>query len=223
MQRTMARLGLQMVTRVGIFRDAIWSASREPELLLSPYAASAFGSRLSTMFKRQSHVGAGSGGRCGGLPVRNPPDGIPFAIRGLNHIAMVVPDLEEAAEHYRTIFGGQVSAPLAQPGHGVTVVFVYFGNATIELLHPLGENSPVAKFLEKNPQGGVHHLCFTVDDIHAATDHMKDSGIDVLGSGEPKLGAHHNPVIFMHPNDNYGVLYELEQVGVTAREKEKAA
>ncbi|GBG65641.1 hypothetical protein CBR_g51941 [Chara braunii] len=116
----------------------------------------------ATRPKEYTSVGAGSGGRSGGLAVRNPPDMFPFAVKGLNHIAIAVPDLSEAAEHYRTVFGAQVSEPLDQPEHGVTVVFVHLSTATIELLHPLGDNSPIAKFMEKNPKGGLHHLCLTM-------------------------------------------------------------
>eukprot|EP00244_Chara_vulgaris_P006688 TRINITY_DN2532_c0_g1_i1.p1 TRINITY_DN2532_c0_g1~~TRINITY_DN2532_c0_g1_i1.p1 ORF type:complete len:235 (-),score=28.47 TRINITY_DN2532_c0_g1_i1:1307-2011(-) len=173
--------------------------------------------------RQYTSVGAGSGGRSGGLAVRNPPDTFPFAVKGLNHIAIAVPNLGEAAEHYRTVFGAQVSEPLDQPDHGVTVVFVHLSTATIELLHPLGDNSPIAKFLEKNPKGGLHHLCLTVDDIHSASNHMQKSGVAVLGNGEPKLGAHNNPVLFLHPKDNNGVLFELEQVSCAEKEKDIAA
>ncbi len=128
-----------------------------------------------------------------------------------NHVAIAVPDLAAATATYRDTLGAQVSAPLAQPEHGVTVVFVTLPNTKIELLEPLGPGSPIAKFLERNPAGGVHHLCFEVDDIIAARDRLKSAGARVLGDGEPKLGAHGKPVIFLHPKDFCGTLVELEQ------------
>jgi methylmalonyl-CoA/ethylmalonyl-CoA epimerase len=129
----------------------------------------------------------------------------------LNHVAIVVPDLAKAAALYRETLGGKVSAPVAQPAHGVTVVFVELPNTKIELLEPLGDNSPVAAFLERNPAGGMHHLCYEVDDIYAARDRLKGEGARVLGDGEPKLGAHDKPVLFLHPKDFCGTLIELEQ------------
>ncbi len=129
----------------------------------------------------------------------------------LNHVAVAVPDLAAAAAQYRDTLGAQVSAPDALPEHGVTVVFVTLANTKIELLEPLGAGSPIAKFLERNPAGGVHHLCYEVDDIIAARDSMKAKGARVLGDGEPKLGAHGKPVIFLHPKDFCGTLIELEQ------------
>ncbi len=129
----------------------------------------------------------------------------------LNHVALAVPDLAAAAAQYRDTLGAQVSAPSAQPEHGVTVVFVTLPNTKIELLEPLGAGSPIANFLERNPAGGVHHLCYEVDDIIAARDSMKAKGARVLGDGEPKLGAHGKPVIFLHPKDFCGTLIELEQ------------
>ncbi len=128
-----------------------------------------------------------------------------------NHVAIAVPDLAAATAIYRDTLGAQVSAPLAQPEHGVTVVFVTLPNTKVELLEPLGAGSPIAKFLERNPAGGVHHLCFEVDDIIAARDRLKSAGARVLGDGEPKLGAHGKPVIFLHPKDFCGTLVELEQ------------
>ncbi len=128
-----------------------------------------------------------------------------------NHVAIAVPDLAAATATYRDTLGAQVSAPLAQPEHGVTVVFVTLPNTKVELLEPLGPGSPIAKFLERNPAGGVHHLCFEVDDIIAARDRLKSAGARVLGDGEPKLGAHGKPVIFLHPKDFCGTLVELEQ------------
>jgi methylmalonyl-CoA/ethylmalonyl-CoA epimerase len=130
----------------------------------------------------------------------------------LNHVAIAVPDLEAAAAQYRDTLGATVSAPVEQPGHGVTVAFVDLGNTKVELLHPLGENSPIAGFLERNPSGGMHHLCFEVDDILAARDRLVEQGARVLGGGEPKSGAHGKPVIFLHPKDFSGTLIELEEV-----------
>ena len=129
----------------------------------------------------------------------------------LNHVAIAVPDLAAAAAQYRDTLGTRVSAPDALPEHGVTVVFVTLANTKIELLEPLGADSPIAKFLERNPTGGVHHLCYEVDDIIAARDQLEAGGARVLGDGEPKLGAHGKPVIFLHPKDFCGTLIELEQ------------
>ena len=128
-----------------------------------------------------------------------------------NHVAIAVPDLAAATAIYRETLGAEVSAPLAQPEHGVTVVFVTLPNAKVELLEPLGAGSPIAGFLERNPAGGVHHLCFEVDDIIAARDRLKGAGARVLGTGEPRIGAHGKPVIFLHPKDFCGTLVELEQ------------
>jgi methylmalonyl-CoA/ethylmalonyl-CoA epimerase len=130
----------------------------------------------------------------------------------LNHVAIAVPDLEAASACYRETLGAKVSDPLAQPDHGVTVVFIELPNAKIELLHPLGEGSPIANFLEKNPSGGIHHVCYEVEDILAARDRLKSEGARVLGDGEPKIGAHGKPVLFLHPKDFLGTLVELEQV-----------
>lgn len=129
----------------------------------------------------------------------------------LNHVAIVVPDLAAAAARYRDTLGAQVSAPLPLPAHGVTTVFVELPNTKIELLHPLGEDSPIGRFLEKNPAGGIHHLCYEVEDILAARDQLKADGMRVLGDGEPRLGAHDKPVLFLHPKDFCGTLIELEQ------------
>jgi methylmalonyl-CoA/ethylmalonyl-CoA epimerase len=129
----------------------------------------------------------------------------------LNHVAIAVPDLAAASAIYRDTLGARVSAPQALPEHGVTVVFVDTGNSKIELLEPLGKGSPIASFLEKNPSGGMHHLCYEVDDILAARDWLKASGARVLGDGEPKIGAHGKPVLFLHPKDFAGTLVELEQ------------
>ena len=131
---------------------------------------------------------------------------------GLNHVALAVPDLEAAAATYRTLLGAEVSAPQALAEHGVTVVFVTLGNTKIELLEPLGEGSPIAAFLAKNPKGGMHHLCYEVADIVAARDHLIANGARVLGDGEPRIGAHGKPVLFLHPGDVHGTLTELEQV-----------
>jgi methylmalonyl-CoA/ethylmalonyl-CoA epimerase len=129
----------------------------------------------------------------------------------LNHVAIVVPDLAAASRLYRETLGGTVSAPVALPAHGVTVVFVELPNTKIELLEPLGAGSPVQAFLDRNPAGGMHHLCYEVDDILAARDRLKAEGARVLGDGEPKIGAHDKPVLFLHPKDFAGTLVELEQ------------
>ena len=129
----------------------------------------------------------------------------------LNHIAIVVPDLDAAAAVYRDTLGAGVSAPQPLPAHGVTVVFVELPNTKIELLHPLGADSPVQSFLDKNPAGGMHHVCYDVDDIIAARDRLRAQGARVLGDGEPRLGAHDKPVLFLHPKDFCGTLIELEQ------------
>ncbi len=129
----------------------------------------------------------------------------------LNHTAIAVPDLKAAARVYGQTLGAEVSTPRALPQHGVTVVFVSLPNTKIELLEPLGENSPISAFLKRNPAGGVHHLCYEVEDIFAARDHLLARGARVLGDGEPKIGAHGKPVLFLHPKDFCGVLVELEQ------------
>jgi methylmalonyl-CoA/ethylmalonyl-CoA epimerase len=130
----------------------------------------------------------------------------------LNHVAIAVPDLEAAAAQYRTALGANVGAPQDEPDHGVTVVFIELPNTKIELLYPLGDASPIAGFLEKNPSGGIHHVCYEVEDILAARDHLVKTGARVLGSGEPKIGAHGKPVLFLHPKDFNGCLVELEEV-----------
>jgi len=129
----------------------------------------------------------------------------------LNHIAIAVPDIVAATAVYRDVLGGNVSEPTPEPDHGVTVVFVELPNTKIELLEPLGENSPIAPFLEKNPSGGMHHVCYEVEDIMQARDRMVEQGARVLGNGEPKTGAHGKPVLFLHPKDFCGTLVELEQ------------
>jgi methylmalonyl-CoA/ethylmalonyl-CoA epimerase len=129
----------------------------------------------------------------------------------LNHVAIVVPDLAAAASRYQGALGAKVSAPLALPAHGVTVVFVELPNSKIELLEPLGADSPVRGFLDKNPSGGMHHLCYEVDDIIAARDQLRAAGARVLGDGEPKIGAHDKPVLFLHPKDFCGTLIEIEE------------
>lgn len=129
----------------------------------------------------------------------------------LNHVAIAVPDLAAAAAQYRDLLGAHVSSPVAQPAHGVTTVFIELPNTKIELLHPLGDNSPIAGFLERNPAGGLHHLCYEVEDIVAARDRLVAAGARVLGDGEPKIGAHDRPVLFLHPKDFSGTLIELEQ------------
>ena len=130
----------------------------------------------------------------------------------LNHVALVVPDLAAAADEWRGRLGASVSAPQALPEHGVTVVFIDTRNSKIELLEPLGEDSPIARFLDRNPDGGMHHLCFEVEDIIASRDHLLAEGARVLGDGEPRTGAHGKPVLFLHPKDWAGTLIELEQV-----------
>ena len=129
----------------------------------------------------------------------------------LNHVAIAVPDLAKGTEVYRSMLGARVSAPQPEPAHGVTVVFVELPNTKIELLEPLGDDSPIAGFLEKNPAGGIHHVCYEVADILAARDHLKAQGARVLGDGNPKIGAHGKPVLFLHPKDFCGTLVELEQ------------
>ena len=130
----------------------------------------------------------------------------------LNHVAIVTPDLESATAVYRDILGANVSAPTDMPEHGVTTVFVELPNTKIELLLPLGEGSPIAKFLEKNPSGGMHLVCYEVEDIYAARDKLVAAGARVLGNGEPKIGAHNKPVLFLHPKDFVGTLVEIEQI-----------
>jgi methylmalonyl-CoA/ethylmalonyl-CoA epimerase len=129
----------------------------------------------------------------------------------LNHVAIAVKDLQAAAKIYRETLGAEVSAAVPQPDHGVTTIFINLPNTKIELLEPMGANSPIAKFLERNPDGGIHHICYEVEDIRKARDQMKAQGARVLGDGEPKIGAHGKPVLFLHPKDFFGTLVELEQ------------
>jgi methylmalonyl-CoA/ethylmalonyl-CoA epimerase len=129
----------------------------------------------------------------------------------LNHVAIAVPDLAKAAAVYRGMLGAEVSAPVPQPEHGVTTVFITLPNTKVELIAPLGDKSPIAKFLERNPDGGMHHVCYEVTDIRAARDALKAAGARILGDGEPKTGAHGKPVLFLHPKDFAGTLVELEQ------------
>ncbi len=129
----------------------------------------------------------------------------------LNHVAIAVPDLAAAADLYRNTLGARVADPVDLPEHGVSVVFVDLPNTRIELLHPLGEASPIARFLEKNPAGGLHHVCYEVDDIAAARDRLVGTGARVLGDGAPVIGAHGKPVLFLHPKDFAGTLIELEE------------
>ncbi|MGI9391664.1 MAG: methylmalonyl-CoA epimerase [Boseongicola sp.] len=130
----------------------------------------------------------------------------------LNHVAIAVPDLEAAVAQYRDTLGADVGAPQDEPDHGVTVVFITLPNTKVELLFPLGDGSPIAGFLEKNPSGGIHHLCYEVDDIDAASRQLVSKGARILGDGQPKAGAHGKPVLFLHPKDFNGTLIELEQV-----------
>jgi methylmalonyl-CoA/ethylmalonyl-CoA epimerase len=128
-----------------------------------------------------------------------------------NHVAIAVRDLGKAAAVYRDVLGAEVSPAMPQPDHGVTTVFVTLSNTKIELLAPLGGSSPIAKFLERNPDGGIHHICYEVDNIRSARDALKSAGARILGDGEPKIGAHGKPVLFLHPKDFSGTLIELEQ------------
>ena len=130
----------------------------------------------------------------------------------LNHVAIAVPDLKAATAVYRDTLGAKVTEAVPQPDHGVTTVFVELPNTKIELLHPLGANSPIKNFLDKNASGGIHHVCYEVDDIRAARDKLVQDGARVLGDGEPRIGAHGKPVLFLHPKDFCGTLVELEQV-----------
>jgi methylmalonyl-CoA/ethylmalonyl-CoA epimerase len=129
----------------------------------------------------------------------------------LNHVAIATKDIKKATAVYRDTLGAKVSGEVAQPDHGVTTVFVELPNTKIELLEPLGENSPIAKFLEKNPSGGMHHICYEVDDIEAACEQMRAQGATITGTGKPRIGAHGKPVVFLHPRDFTGTLIELEQ------------
>jgi len=129
----------------------------------------------------------------------------------LNHVAIAVRDIEKAARVYRDTLGAEVSDAVPQPEHGVTTVFILLPNTKIELLEPLGADSPIAKFLERNPDGGMHHICYEVDDIIEARDRLKAQGARVLGNGEPRIGAHGKPVLFLHPKDFFGTLVEIEQ------------
>jgi methylmalonyl-CoA/ethylmalonyl-CoA epimerase len=129
----------------------------------------------------------------------------------LNHVAIAVSDIAKASKVYRDTLGAEVSAKVAQPDHGVWTVFITLPNTKIELLEPLGSDSPIAKFLERNPDGGIHHVCYEVPDIRVARDKLKAQGARVLGDGEPKIGAHGKPVLFLHPKDFCGTLVELEQ------------
>ena len=130
----------------------------------------------------------------------------------LNHVAIAVPDLKAASAQYADVLGAHVGPPQDEPEHGVTVVFIELPNTKIELLYPLGEESPIRGFLDKNPSGGIHHICYEVDDILAARDRLQAQGARILGTGEPTIGAHGKPVLFLHPKDFNGTLIELEQV-----------
>src|SRR6202051_2827077 len=143
--------------------------------------------------------------------MRLPGAGEKNMIGQLNHVTIAVRDIGKATAVYRDTLGAEVSAATAQPDHGVTTVFITLPNTKIELLEPLGEGSPIAKFLERNPDGGIHHLCYEVDDILAARDQLRAAGARVLGDGEPRTGAHGKPVLFLHPRDFCGTLVEIEQ------------
>ena len=129
----------------------------------------------------------------------------------LNHVAIAVPNIDKAAATYQTQLGATLSAKEQQPEHGVTTIFITLPNTKIELLEPLGEKSPIAKFLERNPEGGIHHICYEVEDIIAARNKLQSEGARILGDGKPKIGAHNKPVLFLHPKDFCGTLIELEQ------------
>ena len=129
----------------------------------------------------------------------------------LNHVAIAVQNLEAGIATYKNLLGAQISEPLPQPEHGVTVVFIALPNTKIELITPLGDNSPIAGFLKRNPMGGIHHICYEVDDILKARDHLVEQGVQILGGDQPKIGAHGKPVLFLHPKDMLGTLIELEQ------------
>ena len=129
----------------------------------------------------------------------------------LNHIAIAVPNLEKAALTWEIALGASVSSPQALPEHGVTLVFIESPNSKVELLEPLGENSPIKKFLEKNPNGGIHHICYEVKNLNSASEKLKSAGARILGDGSPKIGAHGNPVLFLNPSDFSGTLIELEE------------
>ena len=139
----------------------------------------------------------------------------------LNHVAIAVRDIAKAANVYRQVLGAQVSEPEPQPEHGVTTVFITLPNTKIELLEPLGEASPIAKFLDRNPDGGIHHVCYEVDDIRAARDKLRAQGARVLGDGEAKMGAHGKPVLFLHPKDFCGTLVEIDDAGRIAARRGK--
>lgn len=158
-----------------------------------------------------AHVGAGSGGRCGGWSVRSPPQDIPFAVKGLQHIAIAVPDLSAAAEHYRSAFGAQVSDPVDYPFLMVTKVFVQLPNVSIELLHPTSPDGPIAEFLRTNPTGGIHHVSFAVDNIHSAQGYLGEAGVGSLPIGNLTMGIGSKSGMFLQPKDNMGVLIQLQQ------------
>ena len=130
----------------------------------------------------------------------------------LNHIAIAVPNINEAAEQYRSIFGAKVSEPVEQPDHGVTTIFIDLGNTKIELLQVLGEDSPIEKFMDKNPKGGMHHICLEVEDINQAVEKLNTHEVSITGAGKPRTGAHGKPVVFLHPKSCNGTLIELEEV-----------
>lgn len=182
----------------GVLRRALVPATRHLLTELARPIASQASSRAA------AHVGAGSGGRCGGWSVRSPPQDIPFAVKGLQHIAIAVPDLTTAAEHYRSAFGAQVSDPVDHPDLMVTKVFVTLPNVCIELLHPLGEEGPVAEFLRANPSGGIHHVSLVVDNVRLAQGYLGEAGVGSLPIGN--LSG-----MFLQPKDNMGVLIQLQQ------------
>ncbi|XP_024358036.1 uncharacterized protein [Physcomitrium patens] len=190
----------------GVLRRAIYPAARHAITEISrPIAFRA--SQAMT-----AHVGAGSGGRVGGWAVRSPPQDIPFAVKGLQHIAIAVPDLSVAAEHYRSVFGAQVSQPVDHVDLKVTKVFVQLPNVCIELLHPMGQDGPVAEFLKNNPNGGIHHVSFAVDNINSAACYIGEAGVGSIPTGNPNIGASYKSEMFLQPKDNMGVLIQLQQI-----------
>lgn len=191
----------------GILRRAIVPAARQVLTQISRPTA------IRVTQVMDAHVGAGSGGRVGGWAVRSPPQDIPFAVKGLQHIGLAVPDLSAAAEHYRSAFGAQVSDAVDHASLKHThVVFVQLPNVCLELLHPVGQDSPVAEFLRNNPNGGVHHVSITVDNINSAQGHLSEAGVGSLPIGNLSIeGASHKLGMFLQPKDNMGVLIQLQQ------------
>jgi methylmalonyl-CoA/ethylmalonyl-CoA epimerase len=191
----------------GVLRRAIVPAARRA------FAQIARPTAVRATQAMDAHVGTGSGGRCGGWAVRNPPQDIPFAVKGLQHIGLAVPDLAAAAEHYRSVFGAQVSDPVDHASLKHThVVYVQMPNVCLELLHPAAQESPVAEFLKKNPHGGVHHVSITVDNINSAQGYLNEAGVGSLPIGNISMeGVGQKSGMFLQPKDNMGVLIQLQQ------------